>query len=761
MQKVLDWYKKYHRLTNYISASMLYLKDNFFLEEELKKEHIKKRLLGHWGTVPGLNFIYAGLNYIISTQHREILFVAGPGHGAPAVLANVFVEGSMSDFYPDFSLDGNGMAKLIKSFCWPEGFPSHAYPGVPGSILEGGELGYSLGVAHGAAFDNPNLIVACIVGDGEAETATLSASWQSNKFVNPKRDGIVLPILHLNGYKISTPTIFGTMSKVEIVDYFRGLGYEPIYVSQYESLDIYSDFLISLEKAFKQIDHLKKSTSDERPKFPLIILKTKKGWTGPKEVNGIRIEDNNKSHGIPLQHPIEDANEFEALKKWLESYKVNELLNDIKAPKYELLEYIPKDNWRMGKNRFANGEVNIPELKLPDISKYDVALKEKGQVKYDKMEKFSTYLGEIMKENQDNQNFRIFSPDETESNMLEPLFKVTDRSYSWPVRKWDEFMTPNGRIMEILSENVLQSWMHGYNISGRSSVFISYEAFFTIISSQIDQYLKYLKQWREIPWRKDLPSMNYFATSTLWRQEHNGFTHQNPSLINSLLTKQSNMVKVYFPTDVNTLLLTTERCLKSTNSINLIIAGKRNMPSWLNIGEARKLIRDGMSIWDWAGNNSEDPDVVLASAGDYQTEETLAAVTILKEISPELKIRYVNINEITKLGFGSSHRVALTNEELETYFTKDRDIIFNFHGYPEVIKQMTWNREIAKRIKVLGYIEEGSTTTPFDMQVRNGTSRFHIAIHAIEAAAKSNSAVEVIREPAVEFLNQKLREHKE
>ncbi len=788
MKNVIDWYKKFHRLNNYVSASMLYLKENQLLEEELKPEHIKDRLLGHWGTVPGLNFIYAGLNYIISTQHKDVMFIVGPGHGAPGVLSNVFFERTLSEYYDNISFDKKGLSNLIKDFSWPYGFPSHITAGVPGSILEGGELGYSLGVAYGAVFDNPELIAACVVGDGEAETGTLAASWHSNKFLNSKRDGIVLPILHLNGYKISTPTIFGSMSKVEITEYFRGLGYDPLFVSQYDSLDIYSDFLSVLESSFKKIEQIKRAGNFENQKPPVIILKTKKGWSGPDKVHGEKIEDNNLSHGIPLKNPKSDEDEFKALKNWLESYKLNELF-DGNWFAQSLFEFIPKNTYRMGVNIYTMGKNKRSDLKLPELKDYDEEFNKPGKDSESRMKKLSIYLRDVFKLNKESKNFRLFSPDESESNMLETIFEETGRAYSWPLRQWDENMNPNGRMMEILSENVLQAWMQGYNLTGRHGLFISYEAFFNIISSQIDQYIKYLKQWQEFSWRPKLPSMNYLATSTIWRQEHNGFTHQNPSLISNLLTKQFKFVNVYFPADVNTLLVTMEDCLKRKNCVNLIIADKRELPQWLSLEEAKKHVAAGISVWDWAGsdvrhqisdirkgdknkiklntnlqspisNLHDEVDVVLASAGDFQTLETLAAITLLKEMAPELKFRYVNVNEITMFGFGDENRPLLDDEQIEKYFTKDRDVVINFHGYPEVIKQLTWGHALSFRLKILGYREEGSTTTPFDMQVRNGTDRFSVAMHAIESASKFNPKVEENKTYLIDLLRQKLKEHK-
>ena len=765
--EVLDWYKKTHRFTNYLGAAMLYLKDNYFLEEELKPEHIKPRLLGHWGTVPGLNFIYLGLNYIISKYKKEILFLAGPGHGAPAVIANLFLEKTLSEYFAEITFDADGVKHLLKNFSWPEGFPSHVYPGLPGSIHEGGELGYSLGVAYGAVLDNPNLCVACVVGDGEAETASLAASWHSNKFINPQKDGTVLPILHLNGYKISCPTIYGTMSYDELNSYFTGLGYDPIFVDQYTSEDVYADFLNALENAFQKIDEIKSyEVSDAHPIWPMIIFKSKKGWTCPATLHGKPLEDSNFSHNIPIKNPQNDPEELESLQSWLQSYKINELLDDVtKSPSDELQKFVPQGELRMGKNKHAN-ENSRSELILPDIGNYVIAAHNHDMSKVDKMEQVSIYLRDVFRLNRENRNFRLYSPDESESNMLEPIFEETGRVYEWPIRKdIDTYMYKEGRIMELLSENVLQEWMQGYNLTGRYGIYISYEAFLNIISSQIDQYIKYLKQWMKITWRPSLPSMNYLATSTLWRQEHNGFTHQNPSLISTLMVKQSGFVSIYFPADANTLLYTMQDSFQRKNCVNFIVAGKRNMPVWLSSEDAKEHVRKGLSLWSWACTKNADKDnnevdVVLASAGDYQTEETLAAISILKDIAPDIGIRYVNINEITKFGFGDEKRPIMTESDIDKFFTKNKDVIFNFHGYPETIRQLTSGHEISFRMKVLGYIEEGTTTTPFDMQVRNGTSRYHVAMKAIESASKFNKSIEAIKKQAIDYLEKKLLDHK-
>lgn len=760
IQQVLDWYKKYHRLTNYIGAAMLYLKDNFFLENDLKVEHIKQRILGHWGTVPGLNFIYGGLNYMISKTNKNINIVIGPGHGAPAVLANLFLEGTISKYYEDYNVDLEGLKHLIKDFSWPGGFPSHAYPGVPGTIHEGGELGYSLGVAFGTVFDKPDLITVAVVGDGEAETGPLAASWHSNKFLNPIRDGVVLPILHLNGYKISAPTIMGTMSDEELTKYFEGLGYHPYIVDQYNATDIYIDFLQALIKSFEEIDNIKTKWSQyvvTKPNYPMIILRSKKGWSCPEMCGDTKLLDNNYSHGIPILDPTKDDIKFRTLEEWLNSYNVLDLLDiENNAINSEVLRFVPKNENKLG-NIFEKFYTEMTELTLPDLSTHAFRFDNKGDMPSGMMKELSEYLRDIFKINKEKNNFRLFSPDESESNKLENLFSETDRIYVWPLRSHDKFFSNDGRVMEILSEHVLQEWMQGYNLTGRHGILISYEAFLSIITSQIDQHIKYIKQSNTIPWRKPLPSMNYVATSTIWRQDHNGFTHQNPTLINTLLTKQTDLVSVYFPTDVNTLLVTINECFSGKNKINLVVSGKTDLPQWLSLDESIQHVKKGISIWDFASDL--DPDIVLSAAGDYQTLETLAAITILKEKLPDLKIRFVNVNEVTKLGFGDERVPLLTDQDIAQDFTSDRPVIFNFHGYPEVIKQLTWGRKISNRITILGYIEEGTTTTPFDMQVLNKTSRFHVCIEALNALAKAGKFVDKSDE-LLAFFNSKLDDHK-
>lgn len=756
--KVIEGFKKFHRLTNYISTAMLYLKGNQLLENELSKDDIKDRILGHWGTVPGLNFIYGGLNVLQKQEKKDLLFVAGPGHGAPAILSNLFVEKTISEYYPEYSWNKDGLSKFIHDFSWPEKFPSHTSAKVPGTILEGGELGYSLATAFGTVFDNPDLIAVCAIGDGEAETGTLAAAWHMNKFIVPNKDGVVLPILHLNGYRISGPTIFGTMSDNEITKYFEGLGYKAYFVDQYKSKEIYRDFVDSLESSFKEIDEIKAQWSnygDKIPNWPVIILRTKKGWSGVEEIHGEKIEDNNLSHGIPLKDPKKDDDEFEALKKWLESYKVDELLDKRSVLSKDILNIIPDDKFRIGRSKFANP--GIENISLPSVEDHEFKIFKRGGRPDSGTEEVSKYIRDIFRE---NKNFRLFSPDESESNMLEEVYDTTSRPYVWPLKEYDKFFGIGGKVVELLSENVLIQSQIGYILSGRHGLFVSYEAFINIISSQLDQFLKYLKQFSETPWRKTVSSLNILSTSTLWRQEHNGYTHQNPTLINSLLAKTSDSVRLYFPVDVNSALVTFQKVLASQNQVNLVTLDKRDKPQWLSLKESRKFIEDGYLYLDWASNDdNSECDVVLASAGDYQLIENLAAVDMLNDLIPELKVKVLAINELSYKGLGSFDNPIDNKAMFDTAFSSDRDILFNFHGYPSAIHQLVFKLNIADRLKVFGYQENGSTTTPFDMQILNNTSRFHIAIECLKSASKFNKKVEEEVDVLVDYFEKKIDKH--
>jgi len=763
MYQQIKWLQDYLHFTNYVSAAMLYLKENYFLLDELKQDHIKHRILGHWGTVPGINLIYGALNVFLQENNVNITLINGSGHGAPAILSGLFVEGTLESYYPElYKRNLEGLGNLIHNFSWPSGFPSHTSPMVPGTLHEGGELGYSLATAFGVAFDNPNNLIVCIVGDGETETATLSASWQSFKFLNPILDGSVLPIVHLNGYKISCPTIFGTMSNQELTNYFKGLGLHPILIDQYSSENFLEETISSIETAYNLIEKIKADfSSDEniRPKWPVIILKNKKGWTGPKKgskhLNYENVEDNNLSHGIPLQYPKTDTEEFEILKLWLESYNFKRFIKHGELD-FEFFEYLPKLSLRIGLSKLVNKPYE--PLKLPSIDTESIRIMKRGERPEKRMEFVAEYLRDIILENNPINNFRIFSPDESESNALSALFAATDRIYMWPLRDHDKYFSKEGHIMEILSENVLQGWYTGYVLSGRHGVLISYEAFLNIISSQIDQHIKFLKHSQKVPWRNDVPSINLIATSVLWRQEHNGFTHQNPTLINSLLTKYFENVNIYFPVDVNTLLATLETTLSSKNGVNLIVSGKRDMPQWLFLNESIEHVKDGLSIWEWMSDDS--PDIVFASCGDYQTNETIKGIQILKELLPEVKIRYININQISQFKIGNEVNILSSEKLFNEYFTKEKPILFNFHGYPTAIQQLLFGKVDENRIKILGYQENGTTTTPLDMQVLNETSRYHVALESINLLLDKHQNKEKLLK-VKENVEEQIQKHKE
>ncbi len=772
-QKVLDgkaivWLNKYLRYVNYIGAAQLYLKDNFFLREPLKKEHVKERILGHWGTVPGLNFLYAHLNYLISKHHASMMFVAGPGHGAPAVIASLFVENTLSEFYPELQRNEKGTGKLIKMFSWPGGFPSHSNPGTPGAILEGGELGYSLATSYGAALDNPDLIVACVVGDGEAESGPLAAAWNSNKFLNPAESGAVLPILHANGYKITGPTIYATMSDSELMSLFTGFGYEPQIVTDLDPDKMAHQKMIdTLEWAYGRIRAIQKkarggSAPVLKPRWPMIIYRSLKGHTGIKIADGHKVEGTYRSHGIPIGDPLTNANHFKLVSDWLASYRVTELVDKKGRPLPEILEFVPEGHERMGMNKHAFGGEVRKKLHLPELTKYEVKIeKKRGQIQTGNTAVGSNYIRDIFLLNDKEKNFRFMCPDETESNKFQSLFDATKRAYMWPVHSYDENISPSGRIMEVLSEHNLQGWLQGYLLTGRHGMFATYEAFATIVASMVDQYAKFMKQSSHVPWRKPISSLNYLLTSVGWRQEHNGYSHQNPSFISNILEKHGKFCSAYFPADANQLLAVFEDCFKRTNSINVIVSNKNPMPQWLTMEEAKKELKTGLGIWEWINpEHSKHPDVIMAAAGDALVCEAMAAISLLKDLAPELKLRFVNVCELTALGIGDErHPLSISNRQFENYFTKNRDIIFNFHGYPGVIKKLIFGHEHAERFSIHGYQEEGTTTTPFNMMVLNKTSRYHLAMEAVEKAAKHNPAVAKKAKKLIAHFQKKLALH--
>jgi len=747
-KKALKWFEKYRRYTDYMGVAMLYLRKNFTLEKELSQDDIKRRVLGHWGTVPGLNFIYANINYLIKKHNCEMLLVTGPGHGAPAILANLFAEKSLHDFYPKrFTRDKKGMGNILKDFSWPySGFPSHVTPGVPGSILEGGELGYSLSTAYGSVLDNPNLITVVVCGDGESESGPLAAAWHSNKFLNPKTSGAVLPILHVNGYKISNPTISGTMSDKELNNLYAGYGYEPLIV---KGPKIEEKMIAAMEKAYQKIRKIQHSARKEgkvtKPRWPMIVLRSPKGWHGLHDFNHKLIEGSFRSHGIPLSDPVNNKDQFNALKKWLESYKINDLIDENGKPLPEVLEFVPTNKKRLGMCRHAVGGNIYKKLKFPSLKKYAAKFKSSGSSYESSMVQAGKLFRDIFKLNKNN--FRIMCPDELESNKLSAIFEETKRGYVWPLKKTDVNVGPDGRAMEMLSEHTLQGWLQGYLLTGRHGVFVSYEAFTVIIASMVDQYAKFLKQSFSIPWRKPIASANYLLSSVGWRQEHNGYSHQNPSFVSNVLAKHGKFSQIYYPPDANSLLVAIEEALNKKDSINVIVAGKRPLIQWLTIDQAREQAKKGIGIWDWITSKSDckNPDVVLASAGDYITEEALMAVKLCKELAPELKIRYVNVSELNSICVGDyTSRYSnkkVTKKDFEKFFTKDCPVVFSYHGYINDIEHILWDYSYSDRFKIHGYTEEGSTTTPFDMAACNKVSRYHIAMDLIEQGAKRNKKI--------------------
>lgn len=739
MNKDIVDFECFRRATNYLTAAQIFLQDNFLLERPLTAEDIKPRLLGHWGSGPGVNLAYAHLNKMIKKYGQEAMFVLGPGHAFPALQANLFIEGSLGEFYPKATHTYDGIGYICRNFSWPYGFPSHSNPGTPGVILEGGELGYSLSTAYGAVLDNPNMIVACLVGDGEAETGPAATAWHLNKLVDPKTNGTVLPILHLNGYKISAPTIFGRMSDDELKSLFWGYGYEPRIVSG-DNLD--QQMEDAMDWAHESIWKIKNGSDDiVSVHLPMIIMRTLKGWSGIKELNGDKIEGNCLSHQVVLKEAKTDPKQLKMLENWLKSYKFNELFDRKNGFGDFVKNIVPEGNQRMGMSKHAHGgDAVYKPLNLPNIEDYAEDATEPGTIGSSSMIRSGLYLRDVFKLNKDSRNFRFMSPDETYSNKLDAIFEETSRAWIWPIKEWDKDLKPDGRVMEMLSEHNLQGLFQGYVLTGRHAVFASYEAFVQIISSMMDQYCKFLSQSTEIKWRGTISSLNYILTSSGWRQDHNGFSHQNPGFIDDVLRRQGSYVDVFFPADGNTTLVTLEHMLKSTRRINVVVAGKTLEPRWLTPDLARKQLDQSAMIWDFASDSN--PDVILAGIGDYPTKEVLAAIDLAKSEWPDARLRCVNINSMT--GSGSSHGIGrcgdyVTEQEFSNIFTNDKPVICNFHGYPETLKSVLFNYSVdAARFDVRGYIERGSTTTPFDMHVRNKTSRYHLVIAIFEKLAAAH-----------------------
>jgi xylulose-5-phosphate/fructose-6-phosphate phosphoketolase len=750
----------YWRAANYLSVGQIYLMDNPLLREPLKPEHVKPRLLGHWGTTPGLNFIYVHLNRIIKRENLNVLYITGPGHGGPALVANTYLEGTYSEVYPNITQDVEGLRKLFKQFSFPGGVPSHAAPETPGSIHEGGELGYALAHAFGAAFDNPDLLVACVVGDGEAETGPLAASWHSNKFLNPIRDGAVLPILHLNGYKIANPTILGRLSREELQSLFVGYGYKPYFVEGSEPAEMHQLMAATLDTVIheiQEIQHYARSKGDPtRPQWPMLILRTPKGWTGPKEVDGKKVEDFWRSHQVPLADLAQKPEHLKILEEWLRSYRPEELFDENGRLLPELQELAPKGEKRMGATPYANGGLLTRELRMPDFRRYAVDVPRPGTTEAEATKVLGQFLRDVMKLNP--HNFRLFGPDETASNRLDAVFEASDRTWVAPTYDYDEYLSPDGRVMEILSEHVCQGWLEGYLLTGRHGFFSCYEAFIHLVDSMFNQHAKWLKTSRHIPWRRPIPSLNYLLTSHVWRQDHNGFSHQDPGFLDHVVNKKADVIRVYLPPDANTLLSVADHCLRSRHYINVIVAGKQPALQYLDMDAAIKHCTQGLGIWEWASNDQgSEPDVVMACCGDVPTMETLAAVDFLRQHLPDIKIRVVNVVNLMKLQPPSEHPHGISDKEFVSIFTPDKPIVFAFHGYPWLIHRLTYRRPNHHNLHVRGYKEEGTTTTPFDMCVLNQVDRFNLANDVLERVERFKYR----RDHLQQLIRDKLVEHKQ
>lgn len=732
MDNPIEAIKKYVRAANYLTVTQIYLQDNYLLQRKLESRDIKPKLFGHWGTCPGINFVYGSLNYFVKKHNQSTIFVLGPGHGFPALQANLFLEKTLGKYHGQATHSLEGISYISKMFSWPYGFSSHSSPETPGLILEGGELGYSLSTAYGAVLDNPDLLAVCLIGDGEAETGPLATAWHLNKLVDPVKNGIVLPILHLNGYKISGPTIFGRMSNEELKALFTGYGYEPFFV---RGENIYQDMMDTLKICHERIKSIREKSKQDKtfvPHLPMIIMQTPKGWTTVKKLRGQKIEGTILSHQVVMPNVKGDEQELEALEKWLLSYNFGELFNKEKGFDNDLLSIIPPENLLIGNNPLLFGKIYTP-LVLPDVKNLAKEVKQIGELQSNSMRMAGTYLREVFSLNKQQENFRLMSPDETYSNRLDDVFAVTKRAFVWPLDENDKDIGRNGRVMEILSEHSMHGLAQGYILTGRHAVFTTYEAFAQIFSSMTHMYMKFLKSLRKIPWHGDVSSMNYLLTSTAWRQEHNGYSHQNPSFLSGMLDKHNCFTKVYFPADENSMLAVMEETLSSKNQINTIIAGKTPEPRWLTFEQAKEALTDGIMTWDFASD--KDPQIVLAGVGDYVSKEMLTAIDILKKDIPEIAIRFVNVVRLAGVcSCKDEYHPQIPNAE--KYFTDDKPVIVNFHGYPEAMKSILFDVKNPGRFSVHGYQEEGGTTTPFDMQVRNKTSRYHLAIEVLETLTK-------------------------
>ncbi len=748
----------YWRAANYLSVGQIYLYDNPLLKKPLKLAHIKPRLLGHWGTTPGLNFIYSHLNRVIKEHDLNVINITGPGHGGPGLVANAYLEGTYSEVYPNIAQDVDGMKRLFKQFSFPGGIPSHVAPETPGSIHEGGELGYSLSHAFGAAFDNPDLLVACVVGDGEAETGPLATSWHSNKFLNPVHDGAVLPILHLNGYKIAGPTVLARIPRDELEALFRGYGYTPYFVEGDDPMKMHQLMAATLDAIVADIRLIQRDVRTKgfktRPSWPMIILRSPKGWTGPKVVDGKPTEGTFRSHQVPMGE-MNRAGHVKLLEKWMKSYRPQELFDKTGKLRSELMELAPRGERRMSANPHANGGLLLHDLRLPDFRGYAVKVPKPGAVNGEATRVQGQFIRDVMKLNL--KNFRVFSPDETASNRWGALFEVTNRCSTAEIIAIDDHVAPDGRVMEMLSEHQCEGWLEGYLLTGRHGFFSCYEAFIHIVDSMFNQHAKWLKVANDLPWRRPIASLNYLLTSHVWRQDHNGFSHQDPGFIDHVVNKKAEIIRVYLPPDANTLLSVTDHCLRSRNYVNVIVAGKQPAPQWLEMDAAIKHCSAGIGIWPWASNDQNgEPDVVMACAGDVPTLETLAAVELLRKHFLELKVRVINVVDLMKLQPRSEHPHGLSDKDFDVLFTTDKPIIFAYHGYPTLIHRLTYRRTNHSNVHVRGYKEEGTTTTPFDMVVLNDLDRFHLVMDVIDRVPKLGPSAAYIKQ----LLSEKLVEHK-
>jgi xylulose-5-phosphate/fructose-6-phosphate phosphoketolase len=758
---LLEKMDAYWRAANYLSVGQIYLLDNPLLRQPLEPRHIKRRLLGHWGTTPGQNFVYVHLNRIIRQHDLDMIYIAGPGHGGPAIVANVYLEGTYTEVYPDITRDEAGLQKLFKQFSFPGGIPSHVAPETPGSIHEGGELGYSLSHGFGAAFDNPDLIVACVIGDGEAETGPLATSWHSNKFLNPVRDGAVLPILHLNGYKIANPTILARIPRAELEQLLRGCGWEPYFVEGDDPRAVHPQMAATLDAVVERIRGIQQAArakrSTDRPSWPMIVLQTPKGWTGPRMVDGLRVEGTFRAHQVPLAEPATNPEHLRQLEAWLKSYRPEELFDARGKLVAELQELAPSGTRRMGANPHANGGILLRDLRLPDFHDYAVDIPAPGAVDAEDTRVFGRFLRDVVEANQDQRNFRVFGPDETLSNRLGAVFEATNRQWEAQMQPDDEFLAAEGRVMEVLSEHQCQGWLEGYLLTGRHGLFNSYEAFIHIVDSMFNQHAKWLDVTSGLPWRVKVSSLNYLLSSHVWRQDHNGFTHQDPGFIDVACNKKPGVVRVYLPPDANCLLSVMDHCLRSRHYVNIVVAGKHPSPQWLSMDAAVRHCSEGVSLWTWAGNDEGgEPDIVMAAAGDVPTLEILAAVSILRKSLPKLKIRVVNVVDLMKLQPTSEHPHGLSDERFDALFTKSKPVIFAYHGYPWLIHRLTYRRTNHRNIHVRGYKEEGTITTPFDMAVLNDLDRFHLTQDAIRRLPELGSDAAYL----TQALEEKLIDHR-